>query len=379
MRFDVDRAMESARALAFPRADRGEGERRAADLVAEELGRAGLFVERQGLEWWSFSVLLHKLYYGIILGGLTLITLRGFPLGWRIGLTLAGAAWPLPAFWLRGRRDRGITSRPGTILGKTAPESSTLPRIILVTNLGVRPRKGDLLRVGAINGLLRGTYAVLLELNFAALFVRNPTLSTMMNATLIACWLMHYPVIWEPGMRPARPSPGDNRTGLALMIELARSLPAQVQGRVDVQFTFLSPIMIDLFGLRALQALSLRTGDERPTLIVHLETPGLGGEILLFQGTGRFDRGPALRLAEEVAVDLWLPHRVRTGWLGGPGVPGVLSLYNGLRDERVGVRGDRSAGQIDPAMLAATAQLTTELILRWAKRQKAGIHDDNLA
>jgi hypothetical protein len=146
----------------------------------------------------------------------------------------------------------------------------------------------------------------------------------------------------DPWTRQPSPYPGDNRSGPALAVALARAWPD---------------------GLAARVALDLRIEPDEPgrppgagaATVVWLASPGVGGRI----GISGDRAGEALATA--AARELWLPFAVpveRTAARRGPrGGTGVWIALTG--------RGPaRPDGQPDPALLRATAQLIHELALR---------------
>ena len=104
----------------------------------------------------------------------------------------------------------------------------------------------------------------------------------------------------------------------------------------------------------------------KPTLIVEWLAPGIGpGLALMEQGTGQ--------LAETAARDLWIPHHVihhaglrREHWPFGRHGPGYVGMVG-----QVDARPAASARAVDPDALARTAQLATEVALRWARGKQA--------
>ncbi len=85
----------------------------------------------------------------------------------------------------------------------------------------------------------------------------------------------------------------------------------------------------------------------QPVLVVDLDAPGLDGKLVL-DGHERY-------LAARAAQNLWLPYRVGRDFL----TPGL----------RLGSIRDR--GAIDPALLAAAAQLLCEVALRWSRQHSS--------
>ena len=97
----------------------------------------------------------------------------------------------------------------------------------------------------------------------------------------------------------------DNVTGIALLTELARTLPRTVLDQW-VRFAYVGENIRN--GSRRFLSQVRRERADKPTLIVKLDSPGLGSELVL-TGTER-----GLEMAAKAATDLWLPHSCRRRW-----------------------------------------------------------------
>jgi hypothetical protein len=144
---------------------------------------------------------------------------------------------------------------------------------------------------------------------------------------------------------------GDNRTGLALIEELSQAWPRSAAGRVEAQLAVVG--RRDPAGWERL----LRSWDDKPTLVLNLDAPGVGSRLVLV------GQGEPLRLARAAAGDLWLPHRAAR-WAAGPLDHESLTTVPALS-----VTGERDSAAIHAGLLAATAQLILEISLRWATRK----------
>ena len=160
-------------------------------------------------------------------------------------------------------------------------------------------------------------------------------------------------LLWLSGRSKGRSADtvsGDNRSGLALLAELSRNWPRSARERLETWLVAAAdPAQLG-------ESLQGRLADGKPTIVVALESPGVGSEVRV-AGTG-----DAAELTADAAKALWLPHR-RTWFpprelgrgLAGAGVPFVS------------LRGAGDGRPIDPAALAGLAQLILEVALRWAK------------
>lgn len=143
--------------------------------------------------------------------------------------------------------------------------------------------------------------------------------------------------------------PGDNRTGLALIEELAQGWPATAAARVRVELVVVG--RRDPEDWRELE----RAWSDRPTLVVNLEAPGVGDELMVV------GPGEPVRLASEAATSLWVPHarsRFAPGALEHEAFRGIPGLT---------LTGPRGAEPVRPGLLAAAGQLAGEVALRWAR------------
>lgn len=365
MRFDADQAAALADQFDSLRLAGGAGARQAADRVAEALERAGLRVERArapgppeaadeaaAVEVWPAAVVAVLAGLGLEIGILTgraesgpftlaaifalivLVALAGRLVRRRLG----GAA--------RGSAESVHAERPG--------QASAPARVVFLTHLDTRPTpEAQRFRrlVGALDwGWLGLLWLPCLVVGGAAWLERaGPGL-------LVALGLLAAVRQLDPWVRSRAPYPADNRTGLAVLLELARSWSAAAPARIEAHFLAVgAPIRPwDQAGW----ADRLRSWPRKPTLVVNLDAPGLGPALLLD------GQGEALRLALAAARDLWLPHRAAD--LRAVPLDHRACAAAGL--PAIGIVGDLDATAIDRPLLAAAGQLAVELALRWSRR-----------
>ena len=372
MRFDTARAVEWAGTFAFPRAAGTDGERRAAEIAALELARLGLRVERVEVR-------------GTRLPGLAEPWLGWMGVGaWATGLALAthrGAAWPvrialavLALLWLR------LTTVEGFLLG-----GNWFRRIATTNVIAWREPKGEppplcVVFHTSLDTLDPGRA-------FVAAWLTTPVIALLLGGQVLCAMTIHRNPLGLPSWSGwfflgllwltiagrvwdcVRPSSGldvrDNRTGLAVLLELARGWPRGSESRIETRFVATGGRTLDRAGLRALIHAIGNEWPARPTLVVDWLAPGIGPALALHeQGTHA--------LAATAAADLWIPHRVvnratvgREHWPAGRHGPG----YIGMVGSAVAVR--RTPGvPIEPEALGRTAQLATEVALRWARKMK---------
>lgn len=361
MRFDPERVVALAGAWTDHRRGPSGGERRAADEVAGHFERLGWRVERaeappRGPSPWGPALVL-----AVGLGATLQLGLDDLSTPIRVGLMGLIPATLLAAAGWAGRRGREAGRARGSehIIGRPALPAAEPPttRVVVLARLGAT-RAGARARgmvslwgVFGLQGLI-----LLARRSGRAAFV-TPGLGL---AVLLGQWLTALGVVLVPTWRAARPSPGGNRTGLALLAELARTWPRRIAGRAETRF-IITP------DARALAAgLAGPPGRRSATLVIDLDAPGVGAGLSIAA------RGPALRLADAAARDLWIPY-VRARW----GAGAHLRDFDRYGMCAIGLGGTRADGPIDPARLAAAAQLATELALRWAKRAVGPIQPDS--
>ena len=112
-------------------------------------------------------------------------------------------------------------------------------------------------------------------------------------------------------------------------------------------------------------ALLKREWQDKPTLLVIVHGPGIGEEIVIAARRNR-------PLAAGAANDLWIPHRTTTTnsfsaltllWPFQNSFKDYVALFG------VGCLGDKET-KLDGGALDRTAQLCTEISLRWARQQR---------
>ncbi|MDR3634545.1 MAG: hypothetical protein P4L84_12130 [Isosphaeraceae bacterium] len=350
MRLDPIQVIQHASTLPTNRLFRSAGERAAADDVSAQLERAGLRVERA--ESPSLSIPI-----GIIILAVTawlwLVVAKALPdatlwsrLTWW-ELSLGSLFWAATRAATRGSAREQSRSSSHVLGTLRAPEPSAA-RVVIVTRL----RTCSAWYSEAFHWGVLGLAVLIGVALFSSLVdsaIRN---EPRVGQALFGCeWMALLLLLLGPKAAAARPVQGDNRTGLALLAELARVWPTGARGRPETVFVA-TPDSAAL----ARQMQSLLPGD-CPTLVVVLDAPGVGGELLVL------GHGPAARLARDAARDLWVPYRAPR-WA-------ARRLGHGAFRRRgydcVSLCGARTDRPIDPATVMATAQLAIEIALRWAK------------
>lgn len=361
MRFDPNGVLTFLEGWNEPRSPGSDGLRKGADRVAEGLQEAGFSVERAGARpGWLPSSVAGSLFLALLLPWPALPLLLWYLLavdalvpqypGWiRLGLPFLMIVALGDALWFRVRKAMGEASREGSthVIGREKTEGNRLARLLVVAPL-LSPRRAWL---PILEGLLwcLGVYPIIKYLfspesrQFASLWV--------LSFDLVVPWLALLLLAHGVPVSPPSPRNGDNRTGPGLLIGLARFWPSLATDRIEL-WLVATPDPVDLS-----RVLNSRCQDGKPTLALSLDSPAVGQTLLLW------GRGSAGALVNEVADSLWLPHEtlkrlppdpIARNWR----VPGVSLASIG------GEHGDQP---IDPALLAAVAQLVQELALRWGK------------
>jgi hypothetical protein len=350
MKFDPARVVELADRFDSPRPLGSQGARDAAATVAEAFRRDGLtplIPEFPPSNPWIVAAL----WIGFV-ALLVAVAHRAAP---ELPLWLDAAVPLASSFavaWVVRRNSRDKESM--TVLAARPSTSEPRARVVLVTPLLTRPPRW----VDALH--LVGLLAVALPVVLMLLLMRVGFDGWAVRARpgvglglVAAVWSgLALMIVFSLVGRAARPIQGDNRSGLAMLIELARTWPATLGGAVDALFAT-TP-----FPGQLTRHLGSRLDDGLPTLILTLDAPGVGQEIRLA------GRGEAGQIATQAAQDLWLPHRV----VGRALLDLRPSFLDGSSPSCVALLGTRDDSPINPALLAATAQLITEIAMRWAKQ-----------
>jgi hypothetical protein len=373
MKFDKERAFEWIGTFGFPRPAGSEGERRAAEIVAAELERLDFRVERRPVAGSRLPAMVEPWLGWVGLGA------------WATGLVAAthlGAGWPVLAIlavgallWLRLTTVEGFRPGKGRAWGGSVATTNVVAwrevepappvRVVFVTPLDTFDPKNALvpawLATPVIGLILAGL--IFVELTTPRNLLGLPRWSGLI--LLIVLWLAIAGRVWLLVHHRGEPGHRDNRSGLAALLELARVWPRGTDPEIEPRFVATGGRELDRAGARALFRALSSEWSARPTLVVEWLAPGIGpGLALMEQGTGQ--------LADKAATDLWVPHHVihhagihREHWPFGCHGPG----YVGMVGNAIG-RSKDVAGGVDLDALARTAQLATEVALRWAKKKQ---------
>jgi hypothetical protein len=384
--------LSDATELAFPRYPGTEGDRRAIALVAAKLGAAGLDVVEESFSY-DIRVAFRALRVALIASALLAAT-AGVVAPGSAGIALALLTIGILAggtllVWAPGAER--LYARPGPTETKnvTGYRRAKHPRLRLVLlahhdsksqNLSFPWRMGmtlmailgglglgGLLIAGTLTGGLPGPGALapfLGGLTAAALLV----LSTLSSGN---------------------ESPGgvDNAGSVAIVLALARSLPARVAQ--DVELVFLSTGAEEDHMVGAMRWLDSHAEELRacPTYAINFDGAGAAGRTVLIEryGFGRLFSATLSRVARSAAGKLGQRYR----WIVMPPAMGIdaipfahrdvecLTLSSGRLDRAaiaVHSSGDVAA-HLDAETLARIAGLAQEMVLELAAPSDGGIRD----
>jgi len=344
MKFDPARAVALAETFAGPRFAGPAGEAEALDRVADELGAAGWVVSRPEVgtvpgprspSWArAFS----------ILAAVQVVAIDRSARHGHWEKVVAGLIFLPLNLWLGFRVGRAPSRSIPSVEAEGPVGDVDLPRVVIAARLA-KP-------TGRLGGPARAVAAGLVILMAVVIQATARGGADRPIGVTIGAWAGVIAglatLAYEP--RPNTTGPGANRTGLALLVELARTWPRSARGRLDVRFR----------ALAGPEACPTPIASAPPTLTILLTNPALGTTLRL-GGT------PAVRdLALQAARDLWVPHEPAPGrspprGTGDPAAPSVTLA---------GRPGDEAP--IDPATLGRAAQLVVEVALRWSKEGRAG-------
>jgi hypothetical protein len=332
MKYDAQRTLHLAAQFTEPRPPGSTGEQAAIDALAAELAGSGWIIERNSVLGRARRVFLTQVVQAAMV--------LAFPAIATNGIRWAAFALAMAMLILMGLR-RGFAlhqKTPRAVAGVFAVAAERLsgPSVVVMTRVAPpHSVSGDWKR-----GVLVGLVAV------AAIFTqiigieRGPSPLLWIAWSITAAGLVALAFDHRP--RPGAAGLDDNRTGLALLAELARIWPKSARGRVNVGFL--------VVGGPHNSRIVVPGGLPGPVLLIEIANPGRGHQVAI-SGTSA-----ARELASKAATDLWTPHVE------------VASVPASLRDRNASRLLLRGIGKPDdPAASGRAAQLVIEIALRWGK------------
>lgn len=387
MKIDANRVLEQVRELRDSR-DTKEETLSTSEWVEAELVRAGFEVECLDLTESRFPDLiagrLGWLIAGVLLMVISLLNFYAEPKGPVRSILdslfkLVAMVWMIVVLSDRIRFGKRLPPRVvrQDVFAHRGAENNANARVVFLAHLNAPDRRWPLVTRGWLFVLLlcvpAGLATFLPRLGYRGQVLLGGSIVVELVGTLL---LMREPFRGRPAF--------DHRPGLALLVELARSWPTRPDGKLEAWFIAAGANTYNLWNKRggltsaSSQELVRRIQQDeagKPTLVIRFFDPGLGRGLVLL--------GPhkSAWMAHTAAKDHWIPHRFSA--VSRRFAPEHFAPCEGV--EAVSILADRrapsreavppsSVGSLDapdPALVSATAQLATELALRWARQATA--------
>ncbi len=373
MKFEASRVVQTVEQLGDARFTGPGGLARAADFIAEGFHGFQWQTDRRELRGSRFG----ELAFGrtAVIGFATLITIAvfcwltpgQFTLAHRAGMVLCLTAllWEClrSAHCRYGGWNWPPWERVPLIVARPTMNCSAAVRVVFQVPLGeVLPAS-----------LPDPRFMLMIVLYLAVLF--------LLKAKGLPGWLflvaagLGQAAIWFKAIRGFRLFPSNSessaassaaeRSGPAFLLELARSWPGSRSERLETICVAAGGQRLGHAGAREVLRLLKREWQDKPTLLVIVHGPGIGQEIVIEARRNR-------PLAATAANDLWIPHRTMTTnpfsaltflWPFQNSFKDYVALFG------VGCLGEKET-KLDGGALDRTAQLCTEISLRWARQQR---------
>lgn len=339
--------------LAFPRFAGTAGERRAADLVAARFAAAGLEVAREDFRA-SRTALprFRHVVQGGLAGGTALfagLLVAGASVAWLAGA--ATIAWALVAGkWRRSIEpafDTGTLVASANVVGRRASRATPAPpRLVFLAHLDTKSTRVPTfwtaaISIAALGWLAAATIAsAVMESRQAAVPFAVPLVGLLLASALL--------VATNNPMGDESPGAMDNASGLAVLLELAGTLPNDPSlERVDLTFLATGAEELGLCGaMRWIQAHEAEL-DRARTVFVNVDSVGVGRRLLAVDVHGRAPDG---RPMQGVVTDVARSERVPLGRV--PFLPGV-----GVDTMPIGARGFATVSILGEVLGAAARRI----------------------
>lgn len=304
---DVDRILETARRLAFPRYPGTPGDIRAIALVDRALRVAGLAVSQE-----RFSYDIRPAFRALrllLIGAALLLLAAGLlaaaePLSAAAVLAVALAAggtflgW---APWLERIYAREGPTATANVVGRRPADGRARLSLILMAHHDSKSQNLTMPVRGALTLLaLLGALAVGVAVVWSLVAVQPPSWPGTAGGSVAAAALLVLSTL-----RSGNLSPGgvDNAGSVGILVELARILPPRAA--TDVDLWFLSPGAEEDHMVGAMRWLDAHFDEVggRPVWVLNLDGAGIPGRVALLErfGFGRRFSAELSRLARAVA------------------------------------------------------------------------------
>jgi hypothetical protein len=377
--FDAGRAWEHTRALCYPRRVGTAGERRAARYLIRQFRALGL-----RWRWERFPVshfpteIGSRLFLALCLA---LVLLGAGVAGawpaaaafcWAMAALLVNAPWRVRHF-VSSWPPRTASANILATLPQPGPEGPA--RVVFAAHYDT---KSQLLPTGVRVALVTGTTGLCLLLAVlglaaaAGLHALLPEARAWRLAGVVTACVLGL-LVNVTGNR----SPGalDNGSAVGVLLELARCWRPRPEAPVEVVWVATGSEEVELDGARHLLREHSSWWQEKPTLLINLESVGAGARVYLAGETG------ALRLAREAAADLKLAHAtlhvLGAGMDHEPfaagGLPAVSVLGDVVRKSFALHSRRDDLPQVEQPALERAGLLAAHLAWRWAALHQAGM------
>jgi len=372
-RFDAQRAYDHTRDLCYPRRVGTPGERRAARYISRRFASLGLNATRERFVLSQFpaeigSRIVFAVCAALVLAGTLIVGASPLAaaLAWGLAALLFNAPWRVSHFI--GERWPPRTSSENVLA--TLPESSPAApaRVVFLAHYD---SKSQWLPTGVRVALVTagaGLSAILALLGLAAA-IGFPHLLQAIGAWPLAISIFALVVGLLLNFSGNR-SPGalDNGSAVGVLLELARSWRPRADAPLEVVWVATGSEEVELDGARHLLRTHADWWEEKPTLLINLESVGAGSHLYLA------GEPQALGLARAVADDMALPHAslrvLGAGMDHEPfavrGLPAVSLLGDVVRTSFALHSSRDDMRLIERSALDRAGRLASELAWHWA-------------
>jgi hypothetical protein len=306
--FDAGNAYKHTEALSYPRLVGTPGERRAARYIHRQLAALGLSVTR---EWFRLSIFPSEVGSRLIFLMGTLLAISAALLtpswpavsacGWALVALLVNAPWRLSGFVGRRWPPATVSANLLASLPKS-PEADAPARVVFMAHYD---SKSQLYPTGVRVGLVCAVTMLCLLLAILGIavavgFPQALTAGAALNCSIAVAVLLAVLAANVTGNR----SPGalDNASGVGTLLELAHGWRPQADAPLDVVWVATGCEEAELNGARNVLERHQSWWQEKPTLLINLDSVGAGARVYLAgdqQGLG---------LAETAADELGILH-----------------------------------------------------------------------
>ena len=311
MSFDVTHAEAHVHALSRPRLVGSQGLREAREYVCQTLGSYGYEVRRQPFQASRLpiplltGVLIVCVLASLVLGnvwysehpGASLLVIAAC-----LVVVLGLSRWP---GWLERLFDLGWTVDGENLLALHGPDTGPTPRLLVMAHYDSKSETfSSFARVLGVT-ITGGGLGVLACLIALSLF--EPRLAVPPHVVHTISVVLAVPAIAFAFQRTHNRSPGadDNASGVAVLLELARSLAQQPEQRAEILWVATDAEEIGLAGaVRLVQAFGSTWPADR-VAVLNFDSVGTGPTVLLAGAR----HSPLKRLCRQRARDLGIRSR----------------------------------------------------------------------